>query len=307
MSNAGTALERLLVSAVFLFLASSATAEQLALTFDDLPLNGKLPAGTTELDLVNGTLALLAARQVPAVFGFVNAQKLESNPIGAQALQRWVDAGQRVGSHTYSHLDLNTHSVEDYGRDILRNEPVLALLSPQREWRWFRYPYLREGDASDKREGVRAFLREHRYNIAQTTIDYEDYLWNTPFARCVQQRDERAMARLRATYLEAAVAAIAASRHMSKAVFGRKLDHVLLLHLGAFTPDILPRLLDLLEQQGFAIVTLETAQADPVFQTDPKFLGRRGGTLLEQHVQTRQIKDVPGIALPRAELEAICR
>jgi hypothetical protein len=79
------------------------------------------------------------------------------------------------------------------------------------------------------------------------------------------------------------------------------------LHLGAFTPDILPTLLELLETQGFELVTLEAAQADPAFQTDPKYLGRRGGTLLEQHVHTKQVKDVPWISLPRAELDAICR
>jgi hypothetical protein len=107
--------------------SGSIAAENLAITFDDLPLNGMLQAGTNEVDLVNRTLAILAAKQVPAVYGFVNARKLESNPAGARALQRWVDAQQRVGNHGYSHLDLNTHSVEDYGRDILRNEPVLAL------------------------------------------------------------------------------------------------------------------------------------------------------------------------------------
>ena len=173
-----------------------ATAEKLALTFDDLPLNGALRAGTTEVDLVRETLPILAARNAVS-FGFVNARKLESNPNGAAALQLWVDGRQRVGNHSYSHLDLNTHSVEDFTRDILRNEPVLMLLSRDRDWRWFRYPYLREGDVLEKRDGVRAFLREQRYRIAQTTIDYEDYLWNTPYARCADRSDTKAIERLR--------------------------------------------------------------------------------------------------------------
>lgn len=184
---------------------------------------------------------------------------------------------------------------------------MLALLSPNQDWRWFRYPYLREGEISDKRDGVRTFLREHRYSIAQTTIDYEDYLWNTPFARCAERRDARAIERLRATYLQATVAVIASSRHMARAVFGREINHILLLHLGAFTPEILPTLLDLLAAQGFDLVTLEAAAADPAFQTDPKYLGRQGGTLLEQHVHAKQIENVPWLSLPRSELDVICR
>jgi peptidoglycan/xylan/chitin deacetylase (PgdA/CDA1 family) len=181
------------------------------------------------------------------------------------------------------------------------------LLSAGQEWRWFRYPYLREGDVQAKRDGVRAFLREHRYTVAQTTIDYEDYLWNTPYARCIDRRDTRAIERLRDTYLQAAGAAIDASRQRAKRVVGREINHVVLLHLGAFTPDILPRLLDFLEQRGFQIVTLEEAQSDPVFQSDPKYLGRRGGTLLEQHVIAKQMEPSPWLTLPRTELEAICR
>jgi peptidoglycan/xylan/chitin deacetylase (PgdA/CDA1 family) len=282
-----------------------AAAGKLALTFDDLPLNGALAQGTTEVDLVRQTVRILE-RKKAVTFGFINAAKLESNPNGAKALQLWVDGRQRVGNHSYSHVDLNTHSIEDYGADILRNEPVLMLLSGDRDWRWFRYPYLREGDSPEKRAGVRAFLRQHSYAIAQTTIDYEDYLWNSPYARCADRRDTKAIERLRATYLEAARAAIEASRHMSNTVFGRDINHVLLLHLGAFTPDILPRLLALLGERGFELVTLEEAQADSAFQTDPNYLGQRGGTLLEQHTQMKQL-DVLRAPLPRAELDAICR
>ncbi len=291
---------------VSMLVSAVAAAEKIALTFDDLPLNGALAAGTTEVDLVQRTLPILQARNVVA-FGFVNARKLEANPNGAAALRLWVAGRQRIGNHSYSHVDLNTHSIDDYGRDILRNEPALELLSAGQDWRWFRYPYLREGDVTAKRDGVRAFLHEHRYRVAQTTIDYEDYLWNTPYARCAERRDTAAIARLRDTYLQAAGAAIDASRDMARRVFGREVNHVLLLHLGAFTPEILPDLLTLLDARGFDVVTLEEAQVDPLFQSDPRYLGRRGGTLLEQHVIARGLDAEPWLALPRAELEAICR
>jgi peptidoglycan/xylan/chitin deacetylase (PgdA/CDA1 family) len=287
--------------------APNAFAEKLAITFDDLPLNGMLESGTNESDLVRSTLAILKARHAPPVFGFINAKKLEANSQGTLALQLWVDGGQRVGNHTYSHADLNRRTIDEFSRDALLNEPSLSRFSPSDDWRWFRYPYLREGDVIEKREGVRAFLRQHRYKIAQTTIDYEDYLWNSPYARCADKRDTQAIARLRQSYLQATIESIETSRRMAEIAFGRPINHVLLLHLGAFTPEILEPLLDVLEEHEFELVTLEEAQSDPIFQTDTKYLGLRGGTLLEQHVKARQLEGAPALSLPRAELEATCR
>ena len=99
-------------------------------------------------------------------------------------------AAIRSANHTYTHLDFTKNSVEDFQREILRNEPALELLMPPEQckaadWRWFRYPYLHEGDTLEKRRAVRAFLRVNGYRIAQTTIDWEDYLWNSAHARCV--------------------------------------------------------------------------------------------------------------------------
>ena len=88
-------------------------------------------------------------------------------------MQIWVDGGHPLANHTYTHLDFTKNSVEDFQREILRNEPALELLMPRRsdkhDWRWFRYPYLHEGDTLEKRRAVRAFLASSGYRIAQTT------------------------------------------------------------------------------------------------------------------------------------------
>ena len=89
-------------------------------------------------------------------------------------------AGIRSRNHTYTHLDFTKNSVEDFQREILRNEPALELLmapirkkvGSKHDWRWFRYPYLHEGDTLEKRRAVRAFLAANGYRIAQTTLDF---------------------------------------------------------------------------------------------------------------------------------------
>jgi peptidoglycan/xylan/chitin deacetylase (PgdA/CDA1 family) len=290
-----------------LSLPTSGSAEKVALTFDDLPVNGELPPGVDEAGIVAQVLPIFAEHNAPPIYGFINAKKLEGNLKGAQALQMWVGAGHRLGNHTYSHMDLSTNPADAFTRDIVHNEPVLLLLSPREEWRWLRYPYLHEGETLEKRNAVRTFLNGRQYRIAQTTLDYEDYLWNTAYARCVAKRDEKAIAWLRQSYLDVAAGYLDGQREMAKMVFGREIDHVLLLHLGAFSPEILPSLLELLKKKGFKLTTLEDAQSDPAYASNPEFLHTNTGTLLEQHLD-KDKREYPAMPRkPRKEIDAVCR
>lgn len=296
------------LAAAWLLIAPAAgRAEPVAITFDDLPLNGILAPGTTRVGIVEDVLAILRERGVPPVVGFVNAGKLEDNGDGAEALRHWVAGGARVGNHTYGHPDLHETTPAAFLEDVRRDEPVLELLDPAGGWRWFRYPYLREGDTLAKRRTVRAALGERGYRIAQVTLDYEDYLWNSAYARCAAKDDARAIERLRSGYLALAADYLDGNRQMAKLVYGHPISHVLLLHLGAFSSRILPELLDLLERKGFTLTTLEEAERDPAYAVDPDAGSRNGGTLLEQLMDARGIKYPPLPAKPYRELEAICR
>jgi peptidoglycan-N-acetylglucosamine deacetylase len=290
------------------------TRLKVALTFDDLPLNGTLPLGARQSDFARDTIRVLRKHRIPPSYGFINASKLERNPDGAKALRIWVDGGHPLASHTYNHLDLTRSSVEDFQREILRNEPVLSLLMTgegrmrHHDWRWFRYPYLHEGDTLEKRRAVRTFLATHGYRIAQTTLDFEDYLWNSAHARCWMRKDETSIRWLRESYLTAAREFIRLGVDHSRKVFGRDIHHVLLLHLGSFSSHILPDLFELLDEEGFDIVTLEEAQRDPAYDYDPDIAEPRGGTLVELGMQARQIPwpaDAP--RKPRERLTSICQ
>jgi len=284
---------------------------KVALTFDDLPLNGTQPAGKTLEQIAHDTVTVLKKHHIPPSFGFINARKLERNPDGARALQVWIGSGNPLGNHTYSHLSLTKVSAEDFANEILRNEPVLELLMPARsrsDWHWLRYPFLHEGDTLEKRRAVREFLRINGYTVAQTTLDWEDYLWNSAHARCLDTHDADSIAWLRSSYLSEAERWIRVQRDLSKQVFGRDISHVMLLHQGSFSATILPDLFKLLEREGFEIVTLEEAQSDPVYQDDPDIGDPHGGTLVELMMQAKGLAYPKGLAdKPREKLDQICR
>jgi len=285
---------------------------KVALTFDDLPLNGGAPAGKSKEQIARETVAVLKKYHVPPAFGFINARGLEHSSDGARVLQVWIASGNPLGNHTYSHMSLTTNSAEDFEKEILRNEPVLELLAPPRattsDWHWFRYPYLNEGETVEKRRAVREFLRANGYQVAQTTLDWEDYLWNSAHARCLDRHDTAAIEWLRSSYLSEAARWIRAQRGFAKQVWGRDINHVVLLHMGSFSATILPDLFKLLDQEGFQIVTLQEAQSDPAYQSDPDIGAPNGGTLTELMMQARRIPWPTGLAdKPRDRLQSICQ
>lgn len=161
-----------------------ARAQQLAVTFDDLPAHGPLPPGITRLDIAKQVLHALHRDRIPPVYGFVNGQIVQQQPETGAVLAAWRGAGQLLGNHTWSHMNLNQHSPQQFEDDILRNEPLLKLQMDNLDWHWLRFPYLAEGDTDQKKMGVRVFLARHGYKIAAVTMSFNDYEWNEPYARC---------------------------------------------------------------------------------------------------------------------------
>ncbi len=76
------------------------------------------------------------------------------------------------------------------------------------------------------------------------------------------------MTALQNAYLAAASDAIDRDRRLSHAALGRDIPYILLLHVGASTADMLPRLLELYRGKGFKFVSLEEATKDGFYRTD---------------------------------------
>ena len=296
-----------LLCVIFLWLFCGAgAAQKLAITFDDLPLNGMLPPGVSRVETTENVLKILKKWHVPPVYGFINAKKLEGNLDGAEALRLWA-AAEPVGNHTYSHMDLEQNPPEAFEREVEQNEPALELLQAKDNWHWFRYPYLHEGDTVEKRRAVRVYLKAHAYRIAQVTLDWEDYLWNTAYARCVAKDDKKSIEWLKSSYLSTASEFLDLGREQAKLIYGREISYVLLMHLGAYSSTILPDALELLKKKGFTLVTLEEAESDAAYESDPDVGLHDAGTLLDQMMQVKQIKYPEHAEKPYKEMESVCQ
>jgi peptidoglycan/xylan/chitin deacetylase (PgdA/CDA1 family) len=175
------------------------------------------------------------------------------------------------------------------------------------DWHWFRYPYLREGNTLEKRNEVRAFLKERGYRVAQVTLDFWDWAFNDPYARCAAKNDQGAVAWLKETYMAQAAESLTQGQALATQIYGHDIPHVLLLHVGAFEIVMLPRLLELLEQRGFDLITLEEAQRDPAYAVDPGQLREGGSTLLHQMRDAKGLPQPPPSERPFEKVAALCR
>jgi peptidoglycan/xylan/chitin deacetylase (PgdA/CDA1 family) len=306
----------LLVIALFPVFAANAQSPQsalppqsLAITFDDLPAHGAHPPAITRMQIIQSILATLQREKLPPAYGFINGVRTEESPETLGVLRAWRAAGQPLANHTWSHPDFNDTLPLQFIADIEANQPLLRTLMPATpdDWHWFRYPYLNEGDTLEKHRQVRTWLKANHYKVAEVTMDFEDYLWNEPYARCTARNDAAALQQLHDTYLSTAGQFITYYRTISKAVYGRDIPLILLMHVGAFDARMLPELLTLYRTRGFTFVTLPQASADPVYAEDSDIAYTNGDTLTEQLAYKRGIPRPHNPGKPVALLQALCR
>jgi peptidoglycan/xylan/chitin deacetylase (PgdA/CDA1 family) len=285
---------------------SGKTPLQVAFTFDDLPAHGPLPPRMARPAVVKSILATLKQENMPPIYGFVNGFRVAQYPYQIHILQAWRAAGNPLGNHTWSHPELDKLTVDEYVADIQRNEPLLRKVSPDSDWHWFRFPYLEEGNTIEKRQRLRAWLFQHGYRIAEVSMDFQDYNWNEPYARCAAKHDNSAIQSLHDSYLSAADESIRVYRQIAQTLYHRDVPYILLMHVGAFDAHMLPELIALFRTHGFSFVTLQQAMADPIYRIDPKVTSPSGNTFNEMVAQSRNV-NTPDMTDHSKELDAMCR
>jgi peptidoglycan/xylan/chitin deacetylase (PgdA/CDA1 family) len=286
--------------------SSSSGSPKVAFTFDDLPAHGALPPGTTREEIASKILAAFHEQHMPPVYGFVNGAAIEKNPGDIEVLKMWHDAGNPLGNHTWSHVHLTGTNLQAYEDEITKNESTISAIMKNEDWHWFRYPFLDEGEAPEKRDQIRAFLVSRGYKIAAVSMSFGDYMWNEPYSRCSTKNDHAAIEVLKKSYLTAADESITRYRSMSQKLYGRDLAYVLLMHIGALDAEMIPQLLRLYRSRGFEFVTLPAAEKDEFYRADRDPHLPVGPESLEQAMREKglPIPEAP-TALPK--FDSMCR
>jgi len=296
---------------IYFFQIIPAFSMELAITVDDLPANGDLYSDDTRLDIIKKMLAAFKKHHITRVYGLINGNKLDKISDGLSILQEWVKEGQLLGNHTYQHLDLAKTSSDEYIKDISNNEILLSQLMIDKNYRYFRYPFLSEGNTQEKRDSVRHFLFNNGYKIVPVTIDFFEYEWNDPYVRCLNKHDKNSIEWLKKTYIEQANNALIISHSLSMMLFNRDIKNVLLIHMNSFTAEMLDELLTAYEKQNIKFIFLSETLSDDVYKINPNVVRERAYTFLNQVRLSRELKN-PDIveklyeSLPEDKLQKLC-
>ena len=285
---------------------SASPSAEVALTFDDLPSHGPLPQGLNRADIAKSIIGALKAAQAPPIYGFVNAKRIADDASSEQVLQLWRDAGFPLGSHTYSHIGANSNSAEAFEQDLLADEPILQKYMDGQDWHWLRFPFLQEGDTVEKHHALEVLLKKYGYRVAEVSLSFGDYGYNEPYARCLAKNDQQGIEVLKKSYLDGAVDSLVVGQKMSQMVYGRDIKHIMLLHIGGFETIMLPKLLDLLKEKNFKLITLQEAESDPAYATDAPLDGNWGGTFLQQMMRVKHL-EIPPVENRTAKFDSLCR
>jgi peptidoglycan/xylan/chitin deacetylase (PgdA/CDA1 family) len=258
-----------------------------AVTFDDLPGARAALAGddvATLRETHGKLLAAFRAHRIPVV-GFVNEGKLVT-PSGDAAdvaartavLAMWTEAGLELGNHTYSHRSLNDTPLEEFQKDVVAGEPVTRRLLEERglKLRYFRHPFLQVGLELTKRRAFEAFLRDRGYTVAPVTIDNDEWVFAAVYADALRRGDATRAARVGEDYLTYMEAVFAFVEGLSRAVVGREVRQVLLLHANALNADWFSRLAGRMEARGYRFITLDEALEDESYRLPDDYVGRWG-------------------------------
>ena len=231
---------------------------EIAITIDDLPLvaskmnsPGNQQRSTERFAKI---IQALTDNQVPAI-GFVIGGAIEKGQWAF--LESFRNAGLMIGNHTYTHRGLNQIGAEKYIADIARADKVLTPLLT--EPKYFRYPYLAEGNKTTK-PIVLAYLKANHYTVAPVTIDSKDFQFNEQLYKVPFRSREAYVEKVKPRYL---AYIWQQTLKAEKNANGQPVKQILLIHANLLNSYALNDVIQLYKKNGYKFITLTEALKNP--------------------------------------------
>ena len=232
--------------------------KEIAITIDDLPLVASMmntPHNQERsVQRFSRIVQTLSDNKVPAI-GFVIAGAIEKGQW--EFLEQFKKAGLMLGNHTYSHKSLNQIGAEKYIADIARADKMLAPILT--EPKYFRYPYLAEGNKESK-PLVLKYLAENHYTVAPVTIDSKDFQFNEQLYKVPFHSREQYITKLKPRYL---AYIWQQTLKAEKRANGKHVKQILLIHSNLLNSYALNDIIQMYKKNGYQFISLTDALKNP--------------------------------------------
>ena len=254
---------------LFLLVAHPAFAGQIAFTMDDLRSDATLFMKASER--TKRVLQTLKEQGDVKAALFVCGRRVD-NPEGKKLLARWDEAGHLIGNHSYSHLYYHSSKIpyEKYTRDLLKGEAVISRLAYFSKF--FRFPFLKEGNSKEKRDRFREFLKKQGYRVGHVSVDASDWYIDARMRKKLKENPDLDLKPYRDYYLEHVWERTQFYDGLARKVTGREIKHTLLMHDNLLNALFLKDLISMFQEKGWEVIDATEAFADPVFLMHPDIL-----------------------------------
>ncbi|MEO8512010.1 MAG: polysaccharide deacetylase family protein [Ignavibacteria bacterium] len=262
---------KIFVAFVFIFhisLHSQESKPQISFTFDDpnLETTGKM----TWMQKDDAILATLAKNNLKAAL-FVSGKRIDF-PEGKVLLSKWNDAGHMICNHSYSHSYYHSkkQTLESYEKDFLRCDSIINKYSGFTKL--FRFPFLKEGDTPEKRDGFRKFMNEMGYKSGYATIDASDWYIDGRMVDTLKVNPDFDLTPFKEYYMAHIYNRAMLYDSLGMQLTGRHIKHTVLLHHNLINAMFLGELINFFKVKGWDIINASDAYTDEVFSLQPDIL-----------------------------------
>ena len=250
-----------------------ASAREIALTFDDAPLQGN--TFMTGMEKTQRIIKSLQAQNVTDALFFVTTGNISTEE-GAKRLKAYTDAGFHLASHSHKHLSANKTDTNDYLMDFYQSH--LILQDYQNVMKLQRFPYLHYGQTTRAREKIQTHLNELGYGFGYVTVDNFDWHINGRLLAAHRQGKQIDLEKLKQLYLETIWASIAFYDQIADTHIGQGVKHVLLLHENELAALFIGDLIAYIRSKGWTIISPAQAYKDPLLNVySPEFSFNKQG------------------------------
>ena len=253
---------------VFVISYSQETKPQLSITIDDP--NTESSGNMTWMEKDEAILGTLKKYDLEAAL-FISGKRINSAE-GSILLGRWSDAGHMLCNHSFSHSYYHSQkqTLESYENDFLKCDSIINKFAGFTKL--FRFPFLKEGNTTEKRDGFRDFLRGLGYKHGYATIDASDWYIDKRITDTLKVTPGLDLTPYKEYYFSHIYERAMFFYSLAVQLTGRHIKHTLLLHHNYINALFLDELISFFKVKGWDIVNAGDAFKDEVFTKEPDIL-----------------------------------
>lgn len=195
-----------------------------------------------------------------------------NNTAGARILRNWDNAGHLICNHSFSHSYFHSGKVSltFFEEDFLSCDSIIKEYNNYTKL--YRFPYLKEGNTIEKRDGFRNFLSRADYKTGYVTIDASDWYIDGRMKDTLKITPNADLTPYKVYYLNHIYQRAVFYDNLAKELTGRNIKHTLLLHHNLVNAMFLGELIAMFKEKGWEIINASDAFKDEIYNTYPDIL-----------------------------------